>query len=290
MYHRFGTQDACDRVSAETFRRQVQYLKKHFELVTMSDIADQIENGGIRPRQAVLTIDDGYADFHEVALPVLVEEGVPATFFVTTRFVDQDIWLWPDKLEYLLAGTASLELSMDDVPSKLPLESKIDKQQAWKAIVDILLDRTPPERDSYLASIALQLNVDIPTTPTIEYRACNWRQIAEIQAAGIEIGAHTENHPRLTNLDDDFLNKEILGSKSKIESNIGVTAVSFCYPNGAPEDFDGRVCEVVSRAKFRTAVAAYHDGQKGTPYTLRRIGIGSGHLAFMKSVAGVPLL
>jgi peptidoglycan/xylan/chitin deacetylase (PgdA/CDA1 family) len=37
-----------------------------------------------------ITFDDGYADNHEFALPLLVEHGIEATFFLTAGLVDQD--------------------------------------------------------------------------------------------------------------------------------------------------------------------------------------------------------
>lgn len=40
------------------------------------------------PRVLVLTFDDGYRSFHELALPVLREEQVPATLAIITAFVD----------------------------------------------------------------------------------------------------------------------------------------------------------------------------------------------------------
>ena len=43
--------------------------------------------GGMAGRPVVLTFDDGYADFHERALPLLVRYGFPATLFVTTGWL-----------------------------------------------------------------------------------------------------------------------------------------------------------------------------------------------------------
>ena len=82
--------------------------KKHFPLVTLANLAGQIKSGIVEPGQAVITVDDGYRDFYDIAFPVLREEGVPATFFVTTGFIDGQIWLWPDLLEYALSAAQVL--------------------------------------------------------------------------------------------------------------------------------------------------------------------------------------
>ncbi len=57
----------------------------------------------------VITVDDGYLDFYEIAFPALREAGLPATLFLTTRFVDGDIWLWPDQVRYILEHSEYVE-------------------------------------------------------------------------------------------------------------------------------------------------------------------------------------
>jgi hypothetical protein len=44
---------------------------------------------------------------------------------------------------------------------------------------------------------------------------CNWEQLKEVQAAGIEIGSHTRTHPSLPSLNLEDLNKEVSGSKQE---------------------------------------------------------------------------
>jgi peptidoglycan/xylan/chitin deacetylase (PgdA/CDA1 family) len=44
-----------------------------------------------------VTLDDGYADNHSDAWPILAEQGFPATVFVTVNTVgDQNRWMMPD--------------------------------------------------------------------------------------------------------------------------------------------------------------------------------------------------
>lgn len=56
--------------------------------LTFSRLRDAIALGeGLPDRAVVLTFDDGYEDFHSVALPLLERHGFPATVFVTTGWV-----------------------------------------------------------------------------------------------------------------------------------------------------------------------------------------------------------
>jgi peptidoglycan/xylan/chitin deacetylase (PgdA/CDA1 family) len=61
---------------------------ENFTPLTFTDLARAIQAGDALPeRPVVLTFDDGYADFHREALPLLTQYAVPATVFVTTGWV-----------------------------------------------------------------------------------------------------------------------------------------------------------------------------------------------------------
>lgn len=60
----------------------------------------------------------------------------------------------------------------------------------------------------------------------------NWQEIKELSDAGIEIGAHSKTHPRLSKLSLLEAEKEIADSKKQIEDRIGKSVGSFAYPYG----------------------------------------------------------
>jgi len=68
--------------------------------------------------------------------------------------------------------------------------------------------------------------------------------------AGMELGAHTRTHARLTTLDDARLDDEVGGCKRALEDRFGQRVSQFCYPWGA---HDERVVEAVRRAGFEGA-------------------------------------
>ena len=63
-------------------------------------------------------------------------------------------------------------------------------------------------------------------------RMMNWRELAEAEQAGIEIGAHTCTHPQLDQLPEKALYEELYASKSALEDNLGLKIPGLAYPYG----------------------------------------------------------
>lgn len=88
FYHRVADRTANDwTISCRRFLRQIRWLQKHRQLVSLSEAQRLIRNGCYDRMAVSITFDDGYADNSHWALPLLVEEGIPVTYFVSARHV-----------------------------------------------------------------------------------------------------------------------------------------------------------------------------------------------------------
>jgi peptidoglycan/xylan/chitin deacetylase (PgdA/CDA1 family) len=69
--------------------RQLRHLRENgFTGLTFTELCRRIQGRELLPpRSVVITFDDGYADMHAHALPLLMEHGFPATVFVTTGWL-----------------------------------------------------------------------------------------------------------------------------------------------------------------------------------------------------------
>ncbi len=78
----------------------------------------------------------------------------------------------------------------------------------------------------------------------------NWEELGQLADAGWEVGSHTRSHPRLTEIGDDALGEELLGSREVVEHRMGRPCSSIAYPYG---DHDDRVVEATKRAGYAAA-------------------------------------
>ena len=70
-------------LDAALFRRQIEYLKTNFQIVTMEEVIAACFGEMDLPEKAMLlTFDDGYIDNYTFAFPILEEFGLQGSFFI----------------------------------------------------------------------------------------------------------------------------------------------------------------------------------------------------------------
>ncbi len=70
-------------VSQQRFEKQMQYVKKHFSVITLRELALHISEQQVIPENScVVTFDDNFKDHYNYAFPILKKYDIPATFFI----------------------------------------------------------------------------------------------------------------------------------------------------------------------------------------------------------------
>jgi peptidoglycan/xylan/chitin deacetylase (PgdA/CDA1 family) len=97
----------------------------------------------------------------------------------------------------------------------------------------------------------------------------SWDELDVITAAGIEIGAHTITHPRLSRLADiSAIAAEIVGSRRVLQARYDQPIATFAYPYG---DYDDRVEKATEEAGFALAVTI--KPESAGRFALGRLGV-----------------
>jgi peptidoglycan/xylan/chitin deacetylase (PgdA/CDA1 family) len=269
MYHRFLNK-------TDGLNEQCELIRRHYHPVSLTEVTKSIRNGDSLRRNAVaITIDDGYRDFLE-AQEVFRKFEIPATVFLVSDFLDNKLWLWFDKLKFVLRRTKKTEWTTEVLGATLPLNNDGERTAARAKISDHLKSLENSERIAACDQIAAELDVDLPASPPEEFAPLTWDEVRSLAKEGVEFGPHTRTHPILSSLHDPANQvAEIAGSKQRLEAELQAETIHFCYPNGRKEDFNDNTLEIVKQCGFQSAVTTERgmNFAGADPFLLRRLGV-----------------
>lgn len=269
------------QIPADEFRWQITHLKRHYEVLPLSEIVDRrFSDRPLPPKCAAITFDDGLRNNFEVAFPILRELNVPATMYLATGYIDTDALLWQDRLFAEIQSFDSMDL---DLSSHHLGHHQWDNSNTRRRVFDTLLadlKKLPVEdKDRILADICRQTENAVLKNPTRhDFQLMSWDNASEMLDSGlIEIGPHTVNHELLSRLTDDHVHSEIVNSHSAILENLGTSSPTFAFPNGTKSDYDHRVFAALNECGIPAAVTTVSGLNRPSQSTLelKRVGIGS---------------
>lgn len=168
--------------SMKMFEENINYLKNHYQLISLSEANELFQNRNIRrKRYAVITFDDGYANILD-ALQVLKKQRIPATIFVNSKYVFERT-VGVINLSVLAHSSVPNELNEDQ---KLQIDQlcKHNLQEGYKRCWDSLMETLPtlPStlEDLYLTPIQLeQLDKSLFTIGMHGYEHYNSLQLTD---------------------------------------------------------------------------------------------------------------
>jgi peptidoglycan/xylan/chitin deacetylase (PgdA/CDA1 family) len=239
-------------VDARTFETLMRVVARGFNVLTLGEALRLRAERRLPARALVITFDDGYADNAEVALPILVKLGLKATIFVSTGFLDGGR-MWNDTVIECLRRTRQASLDLQEFGLGLV---SVNSAQARRDAILALLPRikymTLEAREQALARLARLCRPEgLP-----DQLMMRTGQVVELHRHGMEIGAHTVNHPILRLQDDNEAEREIVQGQRRLQDITQAPVDVFAYPNGRPAtDYERRHRDMLARAGMRGAVS-----------------------------------
>lgn len=233
---------------ARRFDELCAWLRDWFTVLPLDRAVELLKAGTLPARALAITFDDGYADNHDVALPILRAHRLPATFFIATDFLDGGR-MWNDTVIESVRRTPLPTLDFADW-GPMPVASLAEKVAAIEAILGRIKYQPVAERLALTEALAQHAGVAPPTDlmmPSPQVRA--------LHQAGMQIGAHTQSHPILSVMQKDAARRDIEGGRAILESLIGERVGLFAYPNGRRgEDYNADTKAVLAELGFDAAV------------------------------------
>lgn len=262
MMHRFAHPDLGVRgVSASFLRTSLQYLRREgYRLVSLADLAVAPEKVRGRGVPVAFTVDDGYTDFRDIALPVFAEFDCPVTVFVSTGVIDRTSWYWWDSLRLMFERSARrhFTLTVNDKQVTGDLSNPVERERQLMSLIERFKTVREDERIASFDQISNELEVELPATRPPRYATMTWSQIRECAAGGLaNFGPHTISHASLPMTSDAQARQEIVGSWARLREQCPSATPVFCYPFGAYTDREVGILRETDMVGALTTEPAY---------------------------------
>jgi peptidoglycan/xylan/chitin deacetylase (PgdA/CDA1 family) len=295
MLHRF-TDPELGVVGTDpgALREHLAYLRRHrYRLLGMSDVLACLEDGdgGSTAPAVAFTVDDGYADFARVAAPVFAEFDCPVTLFVTTGFVDRQLWMWWDRVAHLFGQTprSLLWLNLGPERRQFRWSTPGERARAQDDMIQRLEWVDAPAREAAIDDLARQLGADLPAIPPPAFAPLSWDDVRDAARRGATFGPHTVSHRILSGAPLEACDWEIGESYRRLQQETDAVLPVLCYPNGGVRSFGEREMGAAQRAGLRGAVTAV-PGYAGSAdrFSLPRFPYPADRPHLVHIVAGLP--
>lgn len=236
---------------AAAFRWQMALIAKYYTPLSLTEAVARLKSNELPANAICVTFDDGYQNNLTVAAPILAEFNIPATVFVATAFID-GANMWNDRVIDLCADLSRETVNLDVLSMKAQALHDIGTRKKLAYQVIDKIKYFPYAKRVALIDTLYQHNNQSEYAP----RMMTAQQLKTLSDLGIEIGAHTVDHPILKVLSKEQQYQQISQSKSQLESIIDKPVTSFAYPNGkANVDYDNQGRDLVKSLGFELAVS-----------------------------------
>lgn len=225
-----------DEPDAERFEEICRWLANWFRVLDLDDALVRLRQNQLPARAAAITFDDGYADNHDIALPILQRHRLTATFFVATNYLDGGR-MWNDGIIEALRRTSHKTLSLrgllpaghDSTPIALPTATVPQRRAAIDTLINRVKYLPHAQREAIVQDLAQRLDVGLSKDLMMASD-----QVVAMRRAGMGIGAHTCSHPILARLDGKDVRREMADSRDALQALLRERVGLFAYPNGRP--------------------------------------------------------
>ena len=213
--------------SVSLFKNDLDFLARNYNFISLDTLLNHIAGNETLPgNPLLLTFDDGFREMYEIVMPLLLQKGLPATFFLISNSLDNKFLPYRNKISLILdkivvPGNDSLQKSLSSFLNLNGFECS-DIRKALLSLkysncqtIDELAEIAEVDFSQYLKN-------DKPFLDTV--------QVKEMIGQGFTTGAHSAEHPNFAELSDDQKLEQIVTSIRFLEEKEVLTHRAFAFP------------------------------------------------------------
>ncbi|MFZ2158350.1 MAG: polysaccharide deacetylase family protein [Bradyrhizobium sp.] len=242
-------------VTPDFLRTMLTHLRSHdVDVISMDEVHQRLIDRNFSRRFASFTLDDGYRDNRDFALPVMREFDAPFAVYVASDFAEGTGRLWWVALERVIAKASSIEARIGDVATRIDTSTPAAKQAAFDRMHDWLRS-LPGGLDVAREITALCAHHDVDESAICRELCMSWDELKPFADEPlVTIGAHTITHCSLARQTEETAGHEMAESRARIEDALQRPVLHLAYPYGDRFAAGPREFALARAAGFKTAV------------------------------------
>ena len=242
-------------VAPDFLRAMLSHLcSRGIDIITIDEVHQRLLERNFSRRFACFTLDDGYRDNRDFALPVMREFDAPLSVYVVSDFAEGTGKLWWIALEMVIARASSIEAVIGDVATRLDTSTPAAKQTAFDRLHDWLRS-LPGEHDIQREIAALCVRHGVDESAICRELCMSWDELKLFADDPlVTIGAHSITHCNLAKQAEEIASHEMAIGRARIESALQRPVVHLAYPYGDKIAAGAREFALARAAGFKTAV------------------------------------
>ena len=223
-----------------------------YEFVTLDQVKKKLLDGDFSRKFVCFTLDDGYIDNFEYAVPIFDKHETPYTVYVSTGMPDGTLVQWWQHLEDIVRDQEEIRVTIADREFHYEIRTTAEKHRAFDAIYWSMRGAPHAIQQSAIQELLSRYAVD--AADLCAQSAMPWSMLKEISRAdNCTIGAHTVNHFALKKLPYEEVRREADQSRQILAQRLDKSPEHFSYPYGAPDSAGSREFEIIKDLGFATA-------------------------------------
>jgi peptidoglycan/xylan/chitin deacetylase (PgdA/CDA1 family) len=281
-YHTLGADDedfdAWTVLARGTFERQVDALRRDYEIVPIDEALDDHadENAATARPRVVLTFDDGHSGWTEHLLPLAERLALPVTLYVATGHVQSGRPYWFDAVVNALQTREPIEIDATAAGLGRVVLNRERGERNWLVLSALLeaMKRMPAAAREAMAERLVAEAAGRAKRPFTALRPMTPDEVRALaRARGVAIGSHSHGHELLDQLPLAAACESIRHSMALLNGWTGRRIVHFAYPNG---NYNAALAAALPGLGLSSAVTTRHGlwRRDGSRYELPRVAVG----------------
>jgi peptidoglycan/xylan/chitin deacetylase (PgdA/CDA1 family) len=276
LYHDVPSVAGNHAINLATFESHITFMKRHFDFITPRQLKESHPRSRMR---VLLTFDDGFRNQYELAKRVLLNHGVPALFFISSRHSSPGAYLWFVYKRMLAEHFQGDGFTFRGMYFSMHPEHR---GQSIRRLASVLLDLKPHPCAIYRA-----IDQELPSVNEMIdrkvaadcYEGMCAEQVAELaREPQFTIGCHTVDHPLLTRCTSHEALRQIAENRAWLERVSKRKCSTIAYPNG---DYNQQIMNLCRDSGLTGGFAVNPKLRSNPQFEVPRIGVYSASVLFL---------